>query len=128
MENGAVYAGAMNPFRSRLLRTIILFVAGIAVCFLIAVTFAPHWPAFCDGTIVGARCDSVAIQTMTGYLIVTLGFLTMVLGPIAGSVLDLLINGAKWEMPRGRDTIVTNMPLLVGAIYLGVGVLTITTA
>jgi hypothetical protein len=64
---------------------------------------------------------------MAGYLIVTLGFLTMILGPIAGSVLDLLINGAKWEMPRGRDTIVTNMPLLVGAIYLGVGVFTIAT-
>ncbi|MEN8238369.1 MAG: hypothetical protein ABFR53_04105 [Actinomycetota bacterium] len=118
----------MNPFRSRLWRTIILFLAGIVACFAIAVMFTPRWPAFCDGTIVGAPCEPVATQTMTGYLIVILGILTIILGPIAGSLLDVVINGAKWEMPRGRDTIVTNMPLLVGAIYLGVGVLTITTA
>lgn len=117
----------MNPFRSRLWRTIILFVAGIVLCFVIAAVFAPHWPGFCDGTIVGAACEAVAVQTMAGYLIITLGFLTIVLGPIAGSMLDIAINGAKWEVSRGRDTIVTNMPLLVGAIYLGVGVLTIAT-
>jgi hypothetical protein len=117
----------MNPFRSRLWRTIILFVAGIVVCFALAAALAADWPGFCDQTIVGAPCESVATQTMAGYLIVALGFLTIVLGPIAGSILDLLINGARWEMPRGRDTIVTNMPMLVGAIYLGVGVFTITT-
>jgi hypothetical protein len=118
----------MNPFRSRLSRTAILFVAGIVVCFVLAAVFAPYWPSFCDDTIVGAPCGYIAMQTMAGYLIITLGLFTMILGPIAGSVLDLLINGAKWEMPRGRDTIVTNMPLLVGAIYLVVGVFTITTA
>ena len=123
--SGAEYAGLVNPFRSRLWRTIILFVAGIIVCFVLAAVFAPHWPGFCDGTIVGAPCGSVATQTMAGYLMITLGFLTIILGPIAGSGLDILINGARWEMPRGRDTIVTNMPLLVGAIYLGVGILTI---
>ena len=122
-----VYAGSMNPFRSRLWRTIILFLAGIAVCFVLAIVLAPHWPEFCDGTIVGAPCHSVATRTMAGYLIVTLGFLTIVLGPIAGSVLDVAINGAKWEMSRGRDTIVTNMPIVVGAMYLGVGVFTIAT-
>ena len=121
-----VYAGAMNPFRSRLWRTIILFLAGIMVCFALAIVLSPHWPEFCDGTIVGAPCQAVATRTTAGYLIIALGFLTIVLGPIAGAVLDVAINGAKWEMPRGRDTIVTNMPLLVGAIYLVVGVFTIT--
>lgn len=127
-ENGVVYAVVMNPFRSRLWRTVILFLAGIVVCFVLATIFSPHWPEFCDGTIVGAPCQAVATQTMAGYLIVALGFFTIILGPIAGSALDIAINGAKWEMPRGRDTIVSNMPLLVGAIYLGVGVLTIATA
>jgi hypothetical protein len=117
----------VNPFRSRLWRTLILFLAGIVVCIALAAILSPHWPEICDGAIVGAPCQSVATQTMAGYLIVVLGFLTIILGPIAGSVLDLLINGAKWEMQRGRDTIVTNMPLLIGAIYLGVGVFTITT-
>ena len=124
----ASYSGSVNPFRYRLWRTIILFLAGIILCFGLAAVFARHWPAFCDGTIVGAPCEDVTVRTMAGYLIVTLGFFTMILGPIVGAVLDLLINGTKWEMPRGRDTIVTNMPLLVGAVYLGVGVFTIATA
>ena len=123
----AVYSCRMNPFRSRVWRTVILFVAGIVVCFGLAAIFATRWPELCDGMIVGAPCDSVTIRTMAGYLIVSLGVLTIILGPIAGSLLDLLINGAKWEVPRGRDTMITNIPLLVGAIYLGVGVLTIAT-
>jgi hypothetical protein len=52
----------------------------------------------------------------------------MILGPIAGSILDIAINGARWEMPRGRDTIITNMPIAVGALFLAVGVFTIATA
>jgi hypothetical protein len=118
----------VNPFRSRLWRTIILFLMGIALCFVLAAVFASRWPAFCDGTIVGAPCDPVAVRTMAGYLVVTLGFLTMILGPIAGSILDVAINGARWEMPRGRDTIITNMPIAVGALFLAVGVFTIATA
>jgi hypothetical protein len=118
----------MNLFRSRLWRTSILFVTGVAVCFILAVIFAPHWSAFCDRTVVGAPCESVGTQTMAGYLIIALGFITMTLGPIAGSILDLVINGANWEAPRGRDTIVTNMPLLVSVVYFGVGVLTVATA
>ena len=119
------YADRVNPFRSRLWRTIILFLIGIALCFVLAVVFATRWPAFCDGTIVGAPCDPVAVRTMAGYLVVTLGFLTMILGPIAGSILDIAINGAKWEMPRGRDTVITNIPILVGALFLATGVLII---
>jgi hypothetical protein len=118
----------VNLFRSRLWRTIILFLIGIALCFALAAVFASRWPAICDGTIVGAPCDRVAVRTMAGYLVVTLGFLTMILGPIAGSILDIAINGARWEMPRGRDTIITNMPIAVGALFLAVGVLTIATA
>ncbi len=117
----------MIPFRSRLWRTVILFFAGIAVSYLLASLLAPYWPAFCDGTIVGAPCEAVATRTMAGYLIIALGVLTVIVGPIAGSLLDVFINGAKWEMPRGRDTVITTIPLLVGAIYLGVGVFTVAT-
>lgn len=52
----------------------------------------------------------------------------MILGPIAGSFLGLLINGAKWETPRGTESIITNMPILVGAIYLVLGVIIAATA
>lgn len=52
----------------------------------------------------------------------------MILGPIAGSFLDLLINGARWETPRGTESIITNMPILIGAIYLVLGVIIAATA
>ena len=118
----------MNPFRSRPLRTVILTVFGFAFAFVAALIFAPLWPGFCDNTVVGAPCEPVEIRTMTGYLLVALGILTMIFGPIAGSLIDLWINGATWETPRGSESIITNMPLLVGAIYLGSGVLIAATA
>ena len=118
----------MNPLRSRTLRTILLTLLGYVMAFLVALFLAPRWPGFCDGTIVGAPCEPVDIRTMTGYLLVGLGILTMVFGPIGGSLIDLWINGAKWETPRGSESIITNMPLLIGAIYLGSGVLLAATA
>lgn len=118
----------MNPLRSRLWRTIILFVAGIGLSVAVAAILAPYWPGVCDATIVGAPCDPVAVQTMAGYLLLALGILTIVFGPIAGSLLDLIINGAKWETPRGSESIITNVPILIGLIYLGLGIVTIATA
>jgi hypothetical protein len=118
----------MNPFMSRGIRTIILFVVGIAVSFVFSVVLTPVWPDFCSDATIGSPCDAVAVRTMAGYLLVGLGFLTMILGPIAGSFLDLLINGAKWETPRGTESIITNMPILIGAIYLVLGVIVAATA
>jgi hypothetical protein len=118
----------MNPMRSRPFRTVILTVAGFGLAWLIAVIFAPFWPDFCDGSIVGAPCEAVEVQTMTGYLIIVLGVLTIVFGPIAGSFIDLLVNGAKWETPRGTENAITNIPLLVGIIYLVSGVVIAATA
>ncbi len=118
----------MNPFRSRTLRTLVLSLVGLGLSFLIAGVFAPYWPGFCDDTIVGAPCGAVTVQTMAGYLIIMLGILTIIFGPIAGSVLDLVINGAKWETPRGTESITTNMPILIGAIYIVIGVIVVTAA
>ncbi|MCL1599293.1 MAG: hypothetical protein M3094_08925 [Actinomycetia bacterium] len=118
----------MNPFRSRLWRTIILFVAGLGASFAVAEIFTPYWPDLCDSAIVGAPCEIVATQTVAGYLILGLGILTIILGPIAGSLLDLTINGARWETPRGKESIITNTPILLGALYLVLGVVTIAAA
>lgn len=118
----------MNPFMSRGIRTVILFVGGVVASFAFAVALTPVWPDFCSDATVGSPCDAVAIRTMAGYLMVGLGFLTMILGPIAGSFLGLLINGAKWETPRGTESIITNMPILIGAIYLVHGVIIAATA
>lgn len=118
----------MNPFRSRTLRTIILTFAGLGLTWTLAVIVTPIWPEFCDDTIVGAPCDEVARQTAWGYLTVALGVATAILGPIGGSLIDLWLNGANWETPRGRETVITNMPLLVGAAFLAIGVLLVASA
>ena len=65
---------------------------------------------------------------MMGYLVIALGMLTIVFGPIAGSFIDLAINGANWETPRGRENVITNVPILIGAIYLGSGIAIVATA
>ena len=122
------YPVGVNPFRSRLLRTVILTVVGFAAAWVIAYVFAPLWPGFCDETIVGAPCDPVQTQTMMGYIVIALGVLTMIFGPIAGSLIDLALNGANWETPRGTENVITNVPLLIGAIYLASGVLIVATA
>jgi len=123
-----IYCGCMNPFRPRWLRTIILFLAGVGLVFLAARLLAPVWPGFCSDATVGSPCDAVDFRTMAGYLLVGLGFLTMILGPIAGSFLDVLINGHKWETSRGTESVITNMPVVVGAIYLVLGVVIAATA
>jgi len=64
---------------------------------------------------------------MPGYVIIALGILTVITGPIAGSMIDVALNGSKWETPRGSETVITNMPILIGAIYLVVGVLIVAT-
>lgn len=122
------YAAGMNPFRSRTLRTIILTLGGYLLAWVLALIFAPLWPEFCDDAIAGAPCSEVAVQTMMGYLVIALGVLTAIFGPIAGSLIDLAVNGANWETPRGTETVVTNMPLLVAVIYLVSGALIAATA
>ena len=119
---------AVNPFRSRVPRTVILTASGYVLAWILAVFLAPRWPGFCDDAITGVACDEVAIQTMMGYLVIALGMLTIVFGPIAGSLLDLVINGANWETPRGRESVITNVPILIGAIYVASGILLLATA
>ncbi len=118
----------MNPLRPRLARTIILFLVGVAAAFLMAKLLAPVWPNFCTATTVGSPCSAVDFQRMAGYLLIAVGFCTMILGPIAGSFLDVLINGHKWETSRGTETVITNVPILVGAVYLLLGLVVAATA
>lgn len=48
----------------------------------------------------------------------------MIFGPIAGSFIDVLVNGHDWETSRGTESVITNMPVLIGIAYLIVGVTT----
>ncbi len=128
LPNTVPYALTMNPLRSRLWRTMILFLLGIGLSFLLGAILVPFWPEFCKGTIVGATCDPLATRTAAGYLLIALGILTVILGPIAGSMIDVALNGAKWETPRGTETVITTMPILIGAMYLILGVIVAATA
>ena len=100
---------------------------GLLVVFVIATFAAPAWPS-CEDAASGLPCEDITVQTMAGYLLIALGILTIIFGPIAGSLIDLYLNGAKWETPRGTENIITNMPILVGAIYLMVGLAVVATA
>ena len=101
--------------------------SGLALTWVISRILTPVWPGFCDSTIYGAPCEEVTYRTVWGYTTLALGFGTTIFGPIAGSFIDLILNGAKWEQPRGRETVITNVPILVGAILIGIGVLIIAT-
>lgn len=100
---------------------------GFVVVFAIAAVAAPAWPS-CEDRITRFPCEDLTVQAMAGYLLIGLGILTIIFGPIAGSLIDLYLHGAKWETPRGTESVITNMPLLVGAIYLVSGVLVAATA
>jgi hypothetical protein len=65
---------------------------------------------------------------MYGYVLIILGLATGLFGPIAGSLIHLLINGAQWETPRGKESVITNIPLLIAVIYIAVGLLALASA
>lgn len=117
----------MNPFRHRFPRTVILALVGFGFTWLVSIFLTPVWPGFCDSTVYGAPCEDVTHRTVWGYTTIALGFGTTIIGPIAGSLIDLWINGANWEQPRGRETVITNVPILVGAIFVAAGVVIIAT-
>ncbi|MDJ0791739.1 MAG: hypothetical protein QNJ71_07565 [Acidimicrobiia bacterium] len=117
----------MNPLRSRPIRTVLLTLLGFALVFAVAAVAAPLWPA-CEDQQTRLPCEDLSVQTMAGYLTIALGLLTIIFGPIAGSLIDLYLHGAKWETPRGTENIITNMPVLIGAVYLVSGLLIVATA
>lgn len=109
--------------RSRTSRTIILAAAALGVAYVIALFVMPIWPDFCDDSVVGSECDASRLQSMYGYVLIILGLATGVFGPIAGSLIHLLLHGAQWETPRGKESVITNMPLVVAVTFIALGLL-----
>lgn len=115
-------------WRSRWVRTPVLFLAGVGAAYLTARLWAPHWPGFCSGITVDEPCSRVEVQTMTGYLVIALGFIVMIIGPIAGALIELIRHGHDWETPRGPETVVANLPIGVGLAFVLLGLLLAATA
>lgn len=109
--------------RARTTRTIILGIAGLAVAYVIAVFVMPIWPDFCDDSVPGSECDAERLRSMYGYVLIVLGLATGVFGPIAGSLIHLGLHGAEWETPRGKESVITNIPLLIAILYIALGLL-----
>jgi heme/copper-type cytochrome/quinol oxidase subunit 2 len=105
-----------------------MFLAGIGVAYAVATIWAPHWPRFCDDITVGEPCAALATQTMAGYLLMALGIVVMILGPVAGAMIELVVHGHRWETPRGRETVTTNVPIVLGAVYAALGIVLAATA
>lgn len=118
----------MEALRSRWLRTPVLFGAGVAAAWGVARLWAPHWPRFCDDVTIAEPCAAVAAQTMWGYLLMALGIVVMILGPVAGSLIELAVHGHRWETPRGRESATTNVPILAGGVYIALGIALAATA
>lgn len=110
-------------WRSRWIRTPVLFAAGVALAYVVARIWAPHWPGFCSGITVDEPCSRVEVQTMMGYLLIALGFIVMILGPIVGSLIELARHGHDWETPRGPETVAANLPIAVGIVFVALGLL-----
>ena len=110
-----------NPMRDRLFRTIVLFIVGLLVVWMVSVFAVPRWPGFCADTHIGPECPPVKYLTGFGYATVVLGMLTIILGPVVAALTHVGLHGNDWETPRGTETVHTNSPLLIGAIYIGIG-------
>jgi len=106
---------------NRFIRVPTLFVVGILLAYVIALIWAPHLPSFCTEIYPDKPCEVVAVQTLTGYLVIAFGVAVMILGPVVGALLELAIHGHRWETPRGVETVVTNVPIAVGLVYIIVG-------
>ena len=111
--------------KNRLWRTIIVSAAGLLVSYLVAWYLVPRWPGLCNQTIPDRPCQDVSLLTGFGYTTIVLGILTMILGPIISSLTHLAMHGHNWETPRGTETVTSNLPILIGAIYLGIGLVTV---
>lgn len=118
----------MDVRRQRWITGSSLFVIGFVAAYVIALIWAPHLPGFCGAVTVGRTCESAAVQTVMGYVLVAIGFVTMVFAPIAWAFLEIALHGGKWETQRGPETTVTNLPIAFGLMYMIVGVVLAATA
>ena len=113
----------MAVLRSRWVRFPTYLVGGFVAAALLARIFQPHYLSLCNRINAqrGVECSPVSAQAMIGFFTIGLGLITLVIVPIAASLIHLLRHGPDWEMARGTETAQTNLPILAGFIYLAAG-------
>ena len=97
-------------------------VGSLAITIIGGIWFTPHWSSVCERITVGKPCEPIATASTVGYFTIGLGALTMIFGPIIGSLLDLMLHGYNLEASR-VETAASNLPILAGLLLLVTGVL-----
>ena len=89
---------------------------------VVALATQPRWIDVCTGinTNRGFPCEPMTLGLMTGDLMIALGVLTLIFGPIVNSMYRLVRYGQQWETSR-VETAVGNVPLVIGIAYIVVG-------
>ena len=113
----------MEALRSRWVRLPVYFVIGFGVAALLARLFHPHYLPLCNriNAQPGVDCRPIPLQAMVGLFVFGLGIFTMVVVPIISALYQLVKHGHDWEMARGTETAITNLPILAGLLYLATG-------
>lgn len=104
-----------------------MFITGAVITAGIAAWIHPRWLELCEAAKPGGECQPITYQLLTGYLVVLLGVVMLIAGPIVNSLYRVMRYGQPWETSR-VETAVSNLPILVGFLYLAMGLVLVTTA
>lgn len=111
-----------RTFTSRWIRVPLMVVVSFVVAALLALWFQDRWLSFCEAFKEpdDFPCQPIGETRMVAYVTIGLGVVTMIFGPIINTLYRLARYGQPWETTR-HETAVSNIPILVGLFYLGVG-------
>lgn len=109
-------------FGNRWIRVPILVAGTFLLGALFALWFQERWLRFCETfkSPGDLPCQPIGDMRMVAYVTIGLGVVTMIFGPMLNTLYRLARYGQPWETTR-HETVVSNIPILVGLFYLGLG-------
>lgn len=111
-----------RAFESRWIRVPILVAATFLIGAIFALWFQERWLRFCEAfkSPGDLPCQPIGDVRMVAYVTIGLGVVTMIFGPMVNTLYRLARYGQPWETTR-HETVVSNIPILVGLFYLALG-------
>lgn len=109
-------------FSNRWIRVPVFVATTFLVAALFALWFQERWLRFCEAFKEPGDlpCEPIGDMRMIAYVTIGLGVVTMIFGPMVNTLYRLARYGQPWETTR-HETAVSNIPILVGLFYLGIG-------